>query len=885
MPLSWPWNRSAAGAGSPAAGTARTPDASGTIWPDRTINDDWQRLSPLQRSFADLVPVAPLNSFTAGLTTARNPSFLQPLGHLVSSGGPGGLVTGIASLPAPHPVTAGPELALAAPREQVANPIRQRTWSGMGDSVQRLRSLLLVNRTPGGNRNPGHSSRVEETQSEETQSEETRGQETRGQETRREGIAGPTAPTDSVVQPMLDISLPAAGAPVATDIPPPVRYTLQSVASLPAAPHSATAVRSTTALRSVAAPRSTTAPPTGHTPHQSYMLPTAGPSQHPLPALRVSDTRIGSDPVAAATPVAESTLVAPSAASTSAFHSSPLAQDSPVTPVLADTIAANTAPTVGLGNLMRAVADLAPPTQSPPAAYHTGISEVPKPSTLQRSSADFQPSSARRPGLGAPLHPHPTPSTPSRLAPPPGAPTSVAPSPVEQLSAVVQTSFADRAMSSGPDSIEVPLGSHSDPRVSPLVRSQTVDQPAAVGPTVVDGYAPLLTGGQDLVPGGAEPEAKADRTSSDAGSVGVINNYRPMSLDLPELSGQRVGATGSVAAALVAQRSAAHVAVEGAELPTVTQQGGGTVDHVTASGSPDPDPSAGGIAPLIGALPTIGRAPRNRLSDIDAPVEHSAPVALASVTASRIVAERGWRLSSVPGPPTIQRALALAGPPPTAGESPRIPPGGATSSRSGAQSTRVGAHSSAGSAPLTFGSALFAPSGVGPSGAIFSAAGTSYPGASTVPNILQRSTNDAAGDRHVGSRSATVEMALANGSGAAASNTSVQRGEDPGSAAVAAGVAEPDGNGGVIFSSPTISSGQVQRADITSSQQPAPSSAPSSAGSHAVTAPTGVAGPAGGAVPDLDELARRLFDPLSARLKTELWLDRERAGLITDLRR
>jgi hypothetical protein len=35
----------------------------------------------------------------------------------------------------------------------------------------------------------------------------------------------------------------------------------------------------------------------------------------------------------------------------------------------------------------------------------------------------------------------------------------------------------------------------------------------------------------------------------------------------------------------------------------------------------------------------------------------------------------------------------------------------------------------------------------------------------------------------------------------------------------------------------------------------------------------------------MDELVRRLFDPLAARLKAELRLDRERAGLITDLRR
>lgn len=48
----------------------------------------------------------------------------------------------------------------------------------------------------------------------------------------------------------------------------------------------------------------------------------------------------------------------------------------------------------------------------------------------------------------------------------------------------------------------------------------------------------------------------------------------------------------------------------------------------------------------------------------------------------------------------------------------------------------------------------------------------------------------------------------------------------------------------------------------------------------------GAAGAAANALPtDLDELARRLFDPLSARLKSELWLDRERAGMVTDLRR
>ncbi len=58
------------------------------------------------------------------------------------------------------------------------------------------------------------------------------------------------------------------------------------------------------------------------------------------------------------------------------------------------------------------------------------------------------------------------------------------------------------------------------------------------------------------------------------------------------------------------------------------------------------------------------------------------------------------------------------------------------------------------------------------------------------------------------------------------------------------------------------------------------------AASGAAGAVAGAAGAAAGALPtDLDELARRLFDPLSARFKSELWLDRERAGMVTDLRR
>ena len=64
------------------------------------------------------------------------------------------------------------------------------------------------------------------------------------------------------------------------------------------------------------------------------------------------------------------------------------------------------------------------------------------------------------------------------------------------------------------------------------------------------------------------------------------------------------------------------------------------------------------------------------------------------------------------------------------------------------------------------------------------------------------------------------------------------------------------------------------------------------AAAEPASAPTSVsaAGPAAGAAPsphseqELAELARKLYEPISARLRRELLVDRERAGMLTDLR-
>lgn len=69
--------------------------------------------------------------------------------------------------------------------------------------------------------------------------------------------------------------------------------------------------------------------------------------------------------------------------------------------------------------------------------------------------------------------------------------------------------------------------------------------------------------------------------------------------------------------------------------------------------------------------------------------------------------------------------------------------------------------------------------------------------------------------------------------------------------------------------SPTAPDPQTTTAPDLPDTAPAPSPSPASTG----------AGAAGASAADLEELAARLYEPLSARLRAELWLDRERAGI------
>ena len=84
----------------------------------------------------------------------------------------------------------------------------------------------------------------------------------------------------------------------------------------------------------------------------------------------------------------------------------------------------------------------------------------------------------------------------------------------------------------------------------------------------------------------------------------------------------------------------------------------------------------------------------------------------------------------------------------------------------------------------------------------------------------------------------------------------------------------------ITFASPTVQ--REPEAAPPPESAPAAAQAPSTPSGPAPSGPA-AAGPAGGG--DVEELVNKLYDPLAARLRAELWLDRERAGVLMDLGR
>jgi hypothetical protein len=98
---------------------------------------------------------------------------------------------------------------------------------------------------------------------------------------------------------------------------------------------------------------------------------------------------------------------------------------------------------------------------------------------------------------------------------------------------------------------------------------------------------------------------------------------------------------------------------------------------------------------------------------------------------------------------------------------------------------------------------------------------------------------------------------------------------DPGAAAVAAGVATPDGNGSVIFRTPA----EVEAPSAALQRQEA-EAGPSAEPAGPLAEPTVAVG---GSKKEIEELASKLEEPLFRRLRQSLLLLRERSGKLADL--
>lgn len=98
-----------------------------------------------------------------------------------------------------------------------------------------------------------------------------------------------------------------------------------------------------------------------------------------------------------------------------------------------------------------------------------------------------------------------------------------------------------------------------------------------------------------------------------------------------------------------------------------------------------------------------------------------------------------------------------------------------------------------------------------------------------------------------------------------------------------ASVTQHDGYKEVSFDQHSVQRDAEPSESPTPAEEPGVPPAPVTATPAASPATTGGAAPAAGG--NIDELVNRLYDPLAARLRSELWLDRERAGVLMDLRR
>ncbi len=778
----WPWQR---------ARPAEPAETASPRW-----SPEWPSVPPIQRVTSAVNPVAPRDPFAASLVTWRDPSFLAPLGHVVSGQAPSGVIHRLiepSGTPEVHPP--GLPLALAS------RPVAPRPT---GSVVQRL-----LSRVTGSPSEPVPPAAVAEATPEP---------------------AGEAAP-----------AIPAVDAVDAVEPPVPVRPVQRAVSLTQAPPPPAMPVLQ---LAAVPGARMATEPTADVEPAEAPTLGTdLAPAATGLPDPIDADGAGGMEPAGTV----------------------PLPVAGP--PVASSGTAGDGAPS--LGTVQRSAPpatgstrqEPAPPLGQTPLAPLVGH---PRPTTVQRD-IDHSPPRGSEPAIpvppASPAPDVPAPTGPANPVDPPAFPRRLGlGAPIDPDALVLQRSAPELAAPRAAEVADPPLVTTS----SPSPRPEPLEESGAVGTEPV---RPLLgVPGPGTSPVPAEPLPTGRRPDSVAPGP------------LPTVQRSVSAGDGQVRAASPPAREATQPGTTTSPPPAPVQRAdaGGP-----ATARPDPLPpsasAAEPVAPLVGQLPAVQRA---GASHHWAPPAGAAPIAPLTGSAPPFVHELDS--SGVFGPQNPAGVEFMDGP-----------------------SLAAVQRSSTADQPVAEPPA--------PEPAVRSAAGAAEP--PPAPLVVARLVGDRTPLLFTGPGvAATPSTATPPVPGAGTPSWSAFDAPVAGTAgyvpATQASLATPPPLAIPPTPSPqaalqfvpsapvvqTLPAGPVPvtqtvqvvqtapepvdavPAPVTEATTPAPGPAGTPAG-----APAGAPAPAGAATPP-DELAKKLFEPLLRRLKAELRLDRERRGVLTDLR-
>jgi hypothetical protein len=847
--MAWSWLRRRLDRPSVPAPAANQPPAAAPVRP----LGDWQELPAVQRTLQPLSPVAPLDAFTTSLAAHQNPSFLGPLGHRVDPDGPGGLVSGLTSVrPANHAPYAA-STALAVPTSSKPRPAVQRraiTWS------------TATEENPGPGPEPATGGVANAEISEVVTPAPPAGW-TVAQPTQATPATAtephPAAAEDPASGPEFDI----VDAGVVTPEPAPATVSEGQVVPLLGAPDIAANAATTEAKPDP--PPARPHAPTGPVP-VSRLAKGAGAAQPPAgrPAAgaqpRASERgQPGVPPptiLSAATPVPSlqrQLAAVPEHGRRTGVLPPPFTVELPVVARAASEppsaaglrvdgppfrgLLSDTPPTDGL---------TAAPDASPEPAQAAGLPTHDLP-TAPRSSPELAPATDPVPADGRPeseaFGSEPAEPTaplsgfaqriasltnPSEDARPAGAPDPLAPPPAQRLVGPATPQHkppAAPARSPEPGVVptvsRIPLTQRvADPTAGPG------PEPAHVSSTLPTAPAPVSS----LEPVPTSPSTGPDLPLPEASPATPATPATPGDgLDLATPVGGGVTSAPGAALPVVARlTSIERTPATPPPRPQVATDTAALVPHRPALAVRSDLGSAGAPAPAVQRVSFPGTGQPST-----SPSEARAAVQRMPATPDSSVLNRAG-----------DNAVALQGPLRTVIDEPPVVPGLVTTGRAARRLDPIPVQRRSAGLPATPAASLLA-----------SPAGSAYPAA--MPPTIGTA------------RSFAAMFGTASAGPAAAAGD-----DHPGYTTVQLQTAAE---------APVESPPPDEPTAAPAAQPPVETAAPPPAAA-ATAGPGGAPPTAGAAAADLDEMARRLFEPLSARLRAELWLDRERAGLVTDAR-